>query len=261
MLPISVKFGTSGLARLPLIANRAPPVAHIAAETPNTSVLVRALFTPITAAAVSLSRIGDQRPSDSTLHDAAAHEVRDHEHEHREPPHEHRAPLATPQLAEDRPRRDVVVRDPVDAAGAVGEPRRLLPLHELREQHGEAQRDERQVDPLQPERGKGRRASDDEAEDRRDIQRPALAPVVVVDQHGRRVAAEPEVRGVPDRDDPAEPHRQVERHRRDGELQGVRHVDDRAGLRLGRDVQQEEDGPQHPQRRGCPSALGCCGGA
>ena len=64
MLPTRVTKRMSGLARLPRIAASDPPSAHIAAETPNTIVFVRARCTPITAEAVSLSRMAmSDRPT------------------------------------------------------------------------------------------------------------------------------------------------------------------------------------------------------
>ena len=61
--PNNVIVGVSGLAEPVRIADTEPAAAAIAAETPNTSVFVRARLTPITAAAVSLSRIAiSERP-------------------------------------------------------------------------------------------------------------------------------------------------------------------------------------------------------
>ena len=64
MLPTSVTKRMSALARLPWIAMCEPASEHIAAEMPNTSVFVRARCTPITADAVSLSRMAiSDRPT------------------------------------------------------------------------------------------------------------------------------------------------------------------------------------------------------
>ncbi len=64
MLPMSVMLRMSGLARFSRIVDSEPAIAHIAAEMPNTIVFVRARGTPITAAAVSLSRIAtSDRPT------------------------------------------------------------------------------------------------------------------------------------------------------------------------------------------------------
>ena len=109
----------------------------------------------------------DQRPADPALHDAPADEVGEREHDDRDPPHEHETALLASQLAEDRPRRDVVVAEVVDAAGAIGEPLRHLPLDELREQDGQTERDECQVHALQAQRRQRGRAPDDEPGDRR----------------------------------------------------------------------------------------------
>ena len=64
MLPTRVTKRMSALARLPWIAANDPPREHIAAEMPNTIVFVRARCTPITADAVSLSRMAmSERPT------------------------------------------------------------------------------------------------------------------------------------------------------------------------------------------------------
>ena len=62
--PASVSAGVSGLAAPVRITETEPAAAAIAAAMPNMSVLVRVRFTPITAAAVSLSRIAiSERPT------------------------------------------------------------------------------------------------------------------------------------------------------------------------------------------------------
>ncbi len=74
--PMSVNRRRSGLTPLSRMPNSAPAVAVIAADTPYTIVFVRGRLTPITAAAVSLSRMAISDRPTRLFDDAAAHEVR-----------------------------------------------------------------------------------------------------------------------------------------------------------------------------------------
>src|SRR5262249_2992235 len=84
--------------------------------------------------------------------------------------------------------------DEVGAAGAVDEL-----VGEIGEQHREAEGDEREIEPLDAERGEADQRADDEAQRHRDRQRRDEVPAVVVHEDGAGVRAEAEERAVADR--------------------------------------------------------------
>ena len=108
--------------------NNAPAVAVIAADSPYTVVCVRGRLTPITAAAVSLSRMAiSERPTrlltiprQTTYESTAMITASQYIHT--------AAPAPTIELTEDRPHGDVVVLEVVDARAPSVSQLELLPL-------------------------------------------------------------------------------------------------------------------------------------
>ena len=148
----------SGEANCTAMADSAPATPVYSAETPKVSDLYSAVFTPIALRGDGLVADGHQRPA----HAAAQQVPAAHEEQHRPGQREEVQPLVLRQ----RQAGGRIGLDDHHAHGAAGPVLQRLVLEDLRHRHAEREGREREVEPLQPQRGQPEQEAGGEAHQR-----------------------------------------------------------------------------------------------
>ena len=110
-------------------------------------------------------------------------------------------------------RLDLLERDSLHAAGEALE---AAALEELREDHAERERGQREVEALEPDGGEPEEEAQRETDAPRAGERQPVRDVALVDEDGRRVRADAVEGAVPQRDLPSVSRQQIEPEERNG---------------------------------------------